>query len=254
MRRAQIRSEGPIGIEVLDDRLAFPLDGGDHDSLPAPAVGSNEIGGMQGGVTLPVIGSPGFRERRPNVPGDFFVGERAVGCEIESSARAFEWSCWRLLKKLLAWVEVHTSTDHDKRRLERWKLKNDKLIGYATEHQQELWPSDESGTEDEDEDFITQDDLAAIERLNPDLYKVDEILDDTFMDLDQIVTFLEYGAKVDPAKDDKLKALVKMLKSDKDLKNRKVIIFPPASSFPSRTPRPPRAASPFPNRRRPRRC
>lgn len=144
---------------------------------------------------------------------------------FESSAHAFEQSCWRLLKKLLAWVEVHTTSDHDKRRLERWKLKHDKLIGYATEHQQELWPSDESGGHDEDEDFITQDDLDAIERLDPNLYKVDEILDDTFMDLDQIVDFLNLGAKVDPAKDDKLKALVKMLKSDKDLKGRKVIIF-----------------------------
>ena len=144
---------------------------------------------------------------------------------FESSAHAFEQSCWRLLKKLLSWVEVHTSSEHDKRRLERWKSKNDKLIGYATQHQPELWPSDESGSHDEDEDFITQDDLDAVERLDPELYKVDEILDDTFMDLDQIVDFLNLGAKVDPAKDDKLKALVKMLKSDKELKNRKVIIF-----------------------------
>jgi superfamily II DNA or RNA helicase len=144
---------------------------------------------------------------------------------FESSAHAFEQSCWRLLKKLLAWVEVHTSSDHDKRRLERWKLKNDKLIGYATEHQQELWATDGSGTDDEDEDFITQDDLDAIERLDPELYKVNEILDDTYDDLNQVITFLELGAKVDPAKDDKLKALVKMLKSDKDLKGRKVIIF-----------------------------
>jgi hypothetical protein len=144
---------------------------------------------------------------------------------FESSAHAFERSCWRLLKKLLAWVEVHTSTDHDQRRLERWKLKNDKLIGYATSHQTELWPADESGADEEDEDFITLDDLNAIERLDPSLYKVDEILDDTYDDLNQVITFLELGAKVDPAKDDKLKALEKMLKSDKDLKNRKVIIF-----------------------------
>lgn len=144
---------------------------------------------------------------------------------FESSAHAFEQSCWRLLKRLLAWCEVHAESDHEKRRLERWKLKNDKLIGYAAAHQQELWPTDESGSQDEDEDFLTQDDLDAVEKLDLALYKVDEILDDTFDDLDQIVDFLNLGAKVDPAKDDKLKALVKMLKSDKDLKNRKVILF-----------------------------
>lgn len=144
---------------------------------------------------------------------------------FESSAHAFEQSCWRLLKKLLAWVEVHSEGEHDKRRLERWKLKNDKHIGYATAHQQELWPAEAGSVEDEDQDFLTQEDLDAVERLDPDLYKVDDILDDTFDDLNQIITFLDLGAKVDPAKDDKLKALVKMLKSDKELKGRKVIIF-----------------------------
>lgn len=141
---------------------------------------------------------------------------------FESSAHAFEQSCWRLLKKLLAWVEVHSKSDHDKRRLERWKLKNDKHIGYAAAHQQELWSSE---VENEDLDFLTQEDLDQVEELSPDLYNLDEILDDTFDDLNQIITFIELGAKVDPAKDDKLKALVRMLKSDKDLKERKVIIF-----------------------------
>ena len=51
---------------------------------------------------------------------------------FESSAHAFEQSCWRLLKKLLAWVEVHSESSHDKARLERWKLKNHQLINYAT--------------------------------------------------------------------------------------------------------------------------
>ena len=143
---------------------------------------------------------------------------------FESSAHAFEQSCWSLLKKLLAWVEVHAESQHQKNLLERWKLKNTKLIGYATAHQQELWPSGRDD-DDEDRDFLTQEDLDGIEKLDPSLYKVEEILDDTFMDLDQIVDFLNLGAKVDPAKDDKLKALVKMLKSDKDLKDRKVIIF-----------------------------
>jgi superfamily II DNA or RNA helicase len=143
---------------------------------------------------------------------------------FESSAHAFEQSCWRLLKKLLAWAEVHVESQHEKGLLERWKLKNDKHIGYAAAHQQELWPSG-TDADDEDQDFLTQQDLDAVEKLSPELYKIDEILADTYADLNQIVTFIELGAKVDPAKDDKLKALVKMLKSDKDLKERKVIIF-----------------------------
>ncbi|MGX7894260.1 hypothetical protein [Tsuneonella sp. HG222] len=40
---------------------------------------------------------------------------------FESSAEAFKQSCWRLLIKLLAWMEVNCETDHEKARLDRWK-------------------------------------------------------------------------------------------------------------------------------------
>ena len=43
---------------------------------------------------------------------------------FESSARAFEGSCWRLLKKLLAWVTTHATSEHDQRWLERWRIKS----------------------------------------------------------------------------------------------------------------------------------
>jgi len=52
---------------------------------------------------------------------------------------------------------------------------------------------------------------------------VDEIFDDTFDDLDTLVKFLEELKTFTPAHDDKLKALVKLLKSDPDLKGRKVL-------------------------------
>ena len=61
---------------------------------------------------------------------------------FESSARAFEGSCWRLLQKLLAWVTVHAKSEHDQRRLERWKIKHGDLIGYVQAHQLELWPDE----------------------------------------------------------------------------------------------------------------
>ena len=143
---------------------------------------------------------------------------------FESSAHAFEQSCWRLLKKLLAWVEVHAESKHEKHRLDRWKQKNDPLINYAASHQFELWAS-ESEDDDVNQTFLSKEDIESVEKLNPDLYKIDEILDDTYDDLNQIVEFLDLGAKVDPTKDDKLKALIKLLKEDEDLKDRKVIIF-----------------------------
>ena len=142
---------------------------------------------------------------------------------FESSARAFEGSCWRLLQKLFAWVTVHCESEHNQRRLERWKLKHAEIIGYIHAHQQELWP--EEAEEDQAEEFLSEDILNAVEKLNPDEFKVDEILDDTFDDLDQLAEFLAEVAKVKPERDDKLKALIKLLKTDAVLKKQKVILF-----------------------------
>lgn len=142
---------------------------------------------------------------------------------FESSARAFEGSCWRLLKKLLAWATVHATSDHDRGRLERWRLKNAELIGYVQAHQMELWP--EEADEDEVEDFLDEDVLAAVERLDPAQFDVDAILDDTFDDLNQLADFLREVGRVTPARDDKLKALIKLLKTDPALKQQKVILF-----------------------------
>jgi hypothetical protein len=142
---------------------------------------------------------------------------------FESSAEAFEGSCWRLLRKLLAWVTVHVQSEHDRHRLERWKVKNAELIGYVQAHQQELWP--EEADEDEVEDFLNEDVLNAVEHLDPEQFDVDSILDDTFDDLNQLADFLNEFKRVTPAQDDKLKALIKLLKADSVLKSQKVIIF-----------------------------
>jgi superfamily II DNA or RNA helicase len=142
---------------------------------------------------------------------------------FESSAFAFERSCDRLLLKLLAWVTRHSETEHEKKRLERWKLQHADLIGYIHEHQQDLF--DEQEAEDLDEDIITKEMLEDVEYLKKDEYNVEDILDDTYLDLDQICVFLDELRKFKPQHDDKLKALIKLLKNDPVLKKEKVLIF-----------------------------
>ncbi len=142
---------------------------------------------------------------------------------FESSAKAFEGSCWRLMKRLLAWVTVHCESDHDKRRLERWKLKNSELTGYIHAHQLQLWPDE--AEDDEVEDFLGEDILNAIEKLDPADFDIDRIMDDTFDDLDQLAEFLNLLVDAKPERDDKVKALIKLLKSDPVMKKEKVIIF-----------------------------
>jgi superfamily II DNA or RNA helicase len=141
---------------------------------------------------------------------------------FESSVAAFELSCERLLKKLLAFLEVHSETDSEKRRLERWKAQNAEILGYAAQRHFDFWNDDED--ESEDEDIVPQEMLDAVQRLSRDEYNVAEMISETFHDLDQLANFLEEARKFDPKHDDKLQRLIRLLKS-RELAGQKVLIF-----------------------------
>ena len=141
---------------------------------------------------------------------------------FESSVAAFEMSCNRLLKKLLAFVEVHSETDSETKRIGRWKSQNEEMLGYATQRHLDIWGE---GSDDlEDEDIVPQEMLDAVEHLDREDFDVAEMLSETFLDLDQIVRFLEEVRKFEPKHDDKLKKLIRLLKS-KELAGQKVLIF-----------------------------
>lgn len=141
---------------------------------------------------------------------------------FESSATAFHASCATLLWKLLAFVEKNSASDHEKSRLERWKRQHADLLGYVHDQQMELFGEVE---EDGEEDLIPEELLEAAEELDRDEYAVEDILAETFLDLDQLLEFLTELQKFKPAHDDKLKALLKLLKTDPVLNKHKVLIF-----------------------------
>ena len=141
---------------------------------------------------------------------------------FESSVTAFELSCNRLLKKLLAFIEVHSETEGEKRRLERWRTQNAEALGYTTQRQLDLWNEDDD--DPEDEDIVPAEMLEAVEKLSRDEYQVEEMLSETYLDLDQIVQFLNEARKFEPSHDDKLLKLVQLLKTE-DLASRKVLVF-----------------------------
>jgi hypothetical protein len=141
---------------------------------------------------------------------------------FESSVAAFELSCDRLLQKILAFVEVHSETTAEKRRLERWKTQNAEVLGYAAQKQLEFWGED--GEEASDEDIVPQELLDSAERLDRKDYKVEEMVAEAFLDLDQIIQFIEEARKFEPKHDDKLKKLIRLLQS-KELVGQKVLIF-----------------------------
>ena len=140
---------------------------------------------------------------------------------FESSAHAFQQSCTVLLYKLLAFATKHSKSKAEAKILERWKAQNQEILDYVQISQAAI-----TGEEPvEDEDLIDEEMLEAVEELSRDEYRVEEILQETFLDLDQIIKFLTELRKFKPANDDKLKALIKLLKSDPVLKKHKVLIF-----------------------------
>jgi len=141
---------------------------------------------------------------------------------FESSVTAFEMSCDRLLQKLLAFLQIHSETDAEKKRLERWKAQNSEILGYSAHRQRMFWGEDRD--ESEDEDIVPQELLDAVDQLDRNEYRVEEMMSETFLDLDQIVQFLDEARKFEPKHDDKLQKLIRLLKS-KELDGQKVLIF-----------------------------
>ena len=141
---------------------------------------------------------------------------------FESSVTAFELSCSRLLVKLLAFIEVHNETEGEMSRLGRWRAQNAEILGYASHRQLDLWNEDD--VEIEDEDIVPVEMLDNIERLDRNEYEVEEMISETFLDLDQIAQFLNEARKFEPRHDDKLRKLIQLLKSKK-LAGQKVLVF-----------------------------
>lgn len=141
---------------------------------------------------------------------------------FESSVVAFELSCDRLLQKLLAFLEVHSETATERKKLDLWTTDNAETLGYARRRQLELW--DEDGEESEDEDIVPQEMLDAVQRLDREEYDVSAMMAETYRDLDQLVHFVAEARKFEPKHDDKIQKLIRLLKT-KELSGQKVLIF-----------------------------
>lgn len=142
---------------------------------------------------------------------------------LESSAHGFECSCQRLFIKLLTWMKKHSETEAEKKRMETWERQHAELIKYVHESQHKFWDFGEEA--DLDEDIITDEMLEEVEYLNRDEYRVEDILADTYLDLDELVAFLQELRNLKTKDDDKLRALINLLQTDPVLKKEKVLIF-----------------------------
>lgn len=136
---------------------------------------------------------------------------------FESSIYAFECSCQNLLLKLLAFLRKNSETAAEKKRLTRWEAQNEELLEHIKHRRTEL--QDEEESEEADSSELGDEFLDQFELLNRDHYRVDEIFDETYADLDQLIKFLDELKSFDASHDDKLQSLLKLLKSDPVLKS-----------------------------------
>ncbi len=141
---------------------------------------------------------------------------------FESSVAAFELSCDRLLQKLLAFLKKNCEPGSEQSLLQRWMAQNAKTLDYITNRRSAFWA--EEGEDPEDEDIVPEEMLAAIEKLDRTEYDVPGMINETLLDLAEITKFLEETQKFQPKHDDKLKKLIRLLKS-KELVGQKVLIF-----------------------------
>ena len=139
---------------------------------------------------------------------------------FESSVYAFETSCDRLLRKLLAFLKKHCETDYEKDLLTNWLAQNESLLNYTTQKQLDLWDEEE----EDDPELFPEELLAWWDKLERHEYDIPSIIKMTFLDLDELVKFLKETRKFKPTKDDKLNKLKRMLRS-KEFIGKKVIIF-----------------------------
>ena len=136
---------------------------------------------------------------------------------FESSAEAFHKSCWRLLDKILAWLEVNATTEHEKEAVERWRRRNAKLINYT--------PQLDLLDDEEEDDLVPPELIDNVEKLSRADFDIEKIVHDCIQDLEQLGEFLKELEKFKPSQDKKLTELVKLLRTDPVLKDHKVLIF-----------------------------
>jgi len=151
---------------------------------------------------------------------------------FESSVFAFKASCETLMKKLIAFYQVHAEDRHDKDRLDKWLGRNKDITGFDPHKQHTLFP-DQKDLELEEEDVVEPEyfEKAYKDRLSPDEFNIPGLLADALNDLNTIADFLKELALFEPKQDKKLQALIQLLRGhtpglkDVALQRHKLLVF-----------------------------
>lgn len=139
---------------------------------------------------------------------------------FESSAEAFKLSCWRLLQKMVAWLDVNAESGNESAIVAGWKADNSDILEFRDQY--DIFDVDVNDMED---DLYPSELRDEVQILSKDEFDIERIVQDTIIDLNQLVEFLNELRKFKPSQDKKLSKLKSLLQNDSTLKDNKVIIF-----------------------------
>jgi len=140
---------------------------------------------------------------------------------FESSASAFEETCIRIFVRLRKFMDDYKEYGNE-RAIERFYQHQDRVIEHISKFIAENAPYTEEELEDDLPDYVWE---AEEEKFDINDFDISAMIQETLSDLEVLSDFIEDLMGIEPSKDDKLNALKKLLKEDKRLIGKKVIVF-----------------------------
>jgi superfamily II DNA or RNA helicase len=139
---------------------------------------------------------------------------------FESSVAAFEETCIRIFARLRKFVDDYKEYGNA-REIERFYQHQDRVIGHISRFIDENAPYTEEELEDDLPDYVWETE----ENLDIGDFDIPVMIQETLWDLEVLADFIEDMMGIDPANDDKLNTLKKILREDARLAGKKVIVF-----------------------------
>jgi len=139
---------------------------------------------------------------------------------FESSTAAFEETCIRIFVRLRKFVDDHREYGNA-RDIEKFYLHRDRIIVHINKFFAENAPYTEEELEDDLPEYVWE----AEENFDINDFDIPLMVQDTLWDLQVLADFIEDLMLIDPARDDKLNVLKKILTEDRRLAGKKVIVF-----------------------------
>lgn len=139
---------------------------------------------------------------------------------FESSIAAFEETCIRIFIRLLKFLEDYKEYGSD-REIKRFYQRRQRIIDYANSYISNNTPYTIDELEDDLPDYVWN----VESNLSVEDFDIPCMIQDTIGDMEVLSDFIDDMMSIKPENDDKINVLINILKNDKSVSGKKIIIF-----------------------------